>query len=85
VHLPNLIKLHWRLLRDPRVNLVPKLILLAGLAYLFVPIDLILDLPFVIPGYLDDLAVLYLASKAFIRLCPPKVVREHVMLIDQGG
>ncbi len=84
-HLPNLVKLYWRLFKDPRVHLVPKIVLVAALVYLVVPVDAILDLPFVIPGYLDDMVVMYLALKAFIRLCPPKVVREHVMLIDQGA
>jgi len=84
-HLPNLIKLYWRLFKDPRVHLVPKLVLLAGLVYLVVPLDAIVDLPFVIPGYLDDMVVVYLALKTFIKLCPPNVVREHVLLIDQGA
>jgi uncharacterized membrane protein YkvA (DUF1232 family) len=85
MHLPNLVKLYWRLFKDRRVNLVPKLVLVAGLIYLLVPIDALVDLPFVIPGYLDDMAVMYLALRAFIKLCPPNVVREHVMLIDQGA
>jgi hypothetical protein len=36
-------------------------------------------------GYLDNLLVLYLTAKLFIRLCPPNVVQEHVQLIDQGA
>lgn len=85
LHLPNLIKLYWRLFRDPRVSWVPKLVMVAGIAYVISPIDLIPD--FLIPGvgYLDDLLVFTLATRAFIKLCPPNVVREHVMLIDQGG
>jgi uncharacterized membrane protein YkvA (DUF1232 family) len=85
LHLPNLIRLYWRLLRDPRVSWVAKLVLLVGVAYTIVPVDLLVDLPFAIPGYLDDIVVLALAAKAFVRLCPPNVVREHVLLIDQGG
>lgn len=85
MHLPNLIRLYWRLLRDPRVSWVAKLVFLAGIVYTLVPVDLVLDLPFVIPGYLDDIVVFALAAKAFVRLCPPNVVREHVLLIDQGG
>jgi uncharacterized membrane protein YkvA (DUF1232 family) len=85
VHLPGLVKLYWRLFRDPRVSWVAKLVLVAGLVYLLIPLDAIVDLPFVIPGYLDDVLVLTLALKAFIRLCPRNVVREHVLLIDRGA
>lgn len=85
LHLPNLARLYWRLFKDPRVGWLAKLVLLAGVAYVLVPIDMIIDLPFAIPGYLDDAIVMALALKAFIKLCPPNVVREHVMIIDQGG
>lgn len=85
LNLPNLARLYWRLFKDPRVGWLAKLVLLAGVAYVLVPIDMIIDLPFAIPGYLDDAIVMALALKAFIKLCPPNVVREHVMIIDQGG
>ncbi len=85
IHLPNFVRLYWRLFKDPRVGWLPKLVLLAGVAYTLIPIDLIVDLPFAIPGYLDDVIVLALAARAFIRLCPRNVVREHVLLIEQGA
>ncbi len=85
MHLPNIIRLYWRLLRDPRVSWVAKVVLLAGVAYVAIPFDLLPELPLVIPGYLDDAVILALAAKAFLRLCPPNVVREHVLLIDQGA
>ncbi|MBC7286744.1 MAG: DUF1232 domain-containing protein [Armatimonadetes bacterium] len=84
-HLPRLIRLYYRLFRDPRVSWVAKAILLAGVLYVLLPVDLIVDLPFAIPGYLDDAVVLALAAKAFMRLCPRNVVREHVLLIEQGA
>lgn len=84
VHIPNFIKLYCRLFKDRRVSWLPKAILIAGILYLIVPIDLITD--FAAPvGWLDDTVVLILAAKAFIRLCPRRVVQEHVELIDQGG
>ena len=85
VHMPNLIKLYWRLFRDPRVSWVAKLVIVAGVVYVIVPLDLIPDWPVPFAGYLDDALILALTAKGFIRLCPPNVVREHVMLIDQGG
>ncbi len=85
LHLPNLAKLYWRLFKDPRVSWVAKLVLILGVAYTVIPVDLLVDWPLPIPGYLDDAIVLAAAMSAFIRLCPRNVVREHVMLIDQGA
>jgi uncharacterized membrane protein YkvA (DUF1232 family) len=82
-HLPSFLKLFWRLVKDPRVNLAPKLVLLGVLAYLVLPADLVPDF---IPGWgeLDDVIVLLLGLKVFLRLCPPEVVREHVKSIAAG-
>jgi uncharacterized membrane protein YkvA (DUF1232 family) len=85
VHLPNLLKLYWRLLRDRRVNLVPKLILVGAVVYLISPLDFLQDVMFIGVGWIADLILLAVAASAFIRLCPPRVVQEHVELIDQGG
>ena len=87
LHLPHFIRLYWRLLRDPRVGLLAKAIMLLGVAYVVMPFDLlpIHLVPLAGLGLWDDIAVLYLASKAFIRLCPRAVGDEHVYLSDQGG
>ena len=84
-HAPNLVRLYWRLLRDPRVSLPAKAVLLAGVAYFVSPLDLIPDFPLIGLGWLDDIVVMMLAGQMFIRLCPPRVVEEHVRLIDEGG
>lgn len=85
IHAPNFIRLFWRLLTDKRVSLVAKLPLIVGILYLVIPLDLIPEFPLIGLGYLDDVIVLYLGAKLFIRLCPQNVVAEHVELIDQGG
>lgn len=82
---PNFIKLFWRLLTDRRVSTLSKLPLIVGLLYFVIPLDLIPEFPLVGLGYLDDIAVLYLAARLFVKLCPAQVVEEHVRLIDQGG
>ena len=83
-HLPNFLRLFWRLLKDSRVGLAPKLLLLGMLAYVIVPFDFLPD--FIPPlGQLDDLLVIFLGLKGFVRLCPPDVVREHVRAIAAGG
>jgi uncharacterized membrane protein YkvA (DUF1232 family) len=81
--LPKFVRLFWRLLRDDRVPLRPKILLLSLVAYVLIPIDLMPDF---IPGLgqMDDLALIYLGLQAFIRLCPQAVVREHVHAIAAG-
>jgi uncharacterized membrane protein YkvA (DUF1232 family) len=82
-HLPNFLKVFWRLLKDPRVPLWPKLLLILVLAYVVVPVDLLPDF-LVALGQVDDLVVIFLGLKAFVGLCPQEVVREHVQAIAAG-
>jgi len=84
LHLPNFLRLFWRLLKDPRVGLAPKLILLAMVVYVLVPVDLLPD--FLVPlGQLDDIFVIFLGLRSFVKLCPQEAVREHVRAIAAGG
>ncbi len=83
-HLPNFIKLYVRLFQDKRVSWLPKAVLAAGVLYFIVPVDAIID--YALPvGMVDDMGVLIAALWAFIKLCPKRVVQEHVEIIDQGG
>jgi uncharacterized membrane protein YkvA (DUF1232 family) len=70
-------KLAYNLIMDPRVHPVTKLIPLAALGYLVLPIDLAPDL---IPllGQLDDAAVLMFGLRMFFEFAPPAVVEEHL-------
>lgn len=70
------LQLVWRLLRDSRVPLFPKLILLAGAIYVISPIDLIPDVILGL-GQLDDIGVALLSIALFIELCPRALVEEH--------
>jgi len=70
-------RLVGRLVKDPRVAMVTKLVIpgLVG-AYLLWPADLLPDvLPLV--GQIDDLALLALGVKLFLELCPPEIVQQH--------
>jgi uncharacterized membrane protein YkvA (DUF1232 family) len=80
-HLPDFVRLYWRLLLDRRTPLLPKVVLLAAVAYVILPFDLIPD---VIPivGEVDDMVILLAACRLFILLCPDDLVREHVRRID---
>lgn len=84
LHLPNFIKLYWRLLKDKRVPLFPKALLVAAIAYALSPLDLLPDITLPFIGVIDDILLLTLAVRYFIPLCPRNVVEEHVRLIDEG-
>ncbi|MEK7378708.1 MAG: hypothetical protein AABZ71_07370, partial [Candidatus Binatota bacterium] len=43
-HLPSFLKLFWRLLKDRRVPIRPKLLLVLLLAYIVAPVDLLPDI-----------------------------------------
>ena len=68
--------LAWRLVLDPQVSVLVKLIPVAVLAYVIMPFDLIPDVVPVL-GQLDDVAVILLGIRLFIALCPPARVRWH--------
>jgi hypothetical protein len=68
------IKLIIRLLADPRVNIMLKLMPIGSVIYLLWPID--------VPGPIDDALVIWLASYLFVELCPPNVVQEHLDALD---
>lgn len=83
-HLPNFVRLYWRLFNDGRVFLIPKAILVAAVAYILVPIDLLPDWMPPIVGQIDDIVVAAIALKLFMKLCPQHVVQEHVERISDG-
>ena len=72
------VKLIVRLIADRRISAWLKILPIAGVAYLFSPLDIIPDIAFPVIGQLDDLAILWLANHFFIEFCPPEIVREHV-------
>jgi hypothetical protein len=83
-HLPSFVRVFFRLMADPRVSPIAKLVPVLGLLMLLSPPALELDfVPFV--GELDCLLVIYFSLQIFIWLCPPEVVREHVARIAHGA
>src|SRR5215813_10863065 len=81
-YLPSFLKLFSRL-GDPRVSLKSKLVLAGISAYVILPTDFLPDILLGF-GQLDDLLVVYLGLKLFLRLCPRDVVQEHVKSIAAG-
>ena len=83
VKLPTYARVVWGMVRDPRTPLGLKGLLLAALAYVVLPVDLIPD---VIPiiGQADDLTVLLLVLDMFIQNAPPEVRAEHTTRAKNG-
>jgi len=76
-HLPSFVRVFYRLMNDPRVSPLAKLVPPLGLLLLFTPPALELDfVPLV--GELDWLLMIFITLKVFLWLCPSEVVREHV-------
>jgi uncharacterized membrane protein YkvA (DUF1232 family) len=82
-YFPHFLKLYWRLFRDKRVPLYLKAMLVTAVIYFISPVDLIPELlnPFI--GFVDDIVVISLAMKGFIKLAPKDVVAEHVRAIQE--
>ncbi len=76
------LQLIWRLLRDPRVPFLPKLIVPLVILYVVSPIDLIPDM-IPIAGQVDDIGVLFFGLRFFIEMCPPDIVMEHRRALGQ--
>src|SRR5215210_728530 len=73
--------LAWRLVRDSRVSLVPKLVFPLAIAYFFSPINLPFEwIPII--GQIDDVGILLLAISAFLKLCPQHLVAEHARRLE---
>ncbi len=71
-------RLIMRLMNDPRIGFMYKLIPFASLAYLISPIDFIPALVAPVIGAADDVAVVLFGFTLFIELCPPVIVDEHL-------
>ena len=82
-HLPSFVRLFTWLMKDSRVSLSPKLVVLGILAYVIVPADFLPDFLIGI-GQIDDFMVIVAGLKLFLKLCPPEVVQEHLQSISAG-
>jgi uncharacterized membrane protein YkvA (DUF1232 family) len=83
IKLPTYLRVVWGIVRDPRTPVGLKGMLLAALAYVVMPVDLIPD---VIPiiGQADDLTVLLLVLDLFIANAPAEVRSEHFARARNG-
>jgi uncharacterized membrane protein YkvA (DUF1232 family) len=73
---PDCVVLFRRLLSDPRMSRGHKLLLLALVAYLAMPLDLIPDfIP--VAGQLDDAIIVALALRTVLRTSGTDLIRQH--------
>ena len=72
-----------RLLREPRVPALLKLIPVFAAGYVISPLDFVTDLLPVI-GQLDDLGVIFIALEAFLKFSPAPVVEFHRAAVADG-
>ncbi len=83
IKLPTYARVVWGIVRDPRTPIGLKGMLVAALAYVVFPVDLIPDaIP--ILGQADDLTVLLLVLDLFIQNAPPEVRAEHKTRAKNG-
>ncbi|MDQ3809779.1 MAG: YkvA family protein [Chloroflexota bacterium] len=77
-------RLAWRLTRDPRTPVLPKLILAAAIVYALSPLDLVPD---VVPllGQLDDVAIVTLGLELFLKNVPPWLRLEHEAALSRSA
>ena len=74
--LPRLLRLLWRLSRDPRVPPRTKATLVVLCAYLASPVDLIPDfLPGI--GHVDDIVIVAFGLDQMLNQVPVEIVKEH--------
>ena len=84
LELPRFLRLYMRLLRDRRVSIWPKLLVLVTVGYILLPFDLIPDTIPVL-GEVDDVVLLVAAARWFLQWSPPAVVDEHARGVGLSG
>lgn len=75
--MPQMARLSWRLLRDRRVPLHVKAIPILAVVYILSPVDLLPEALVGPLGLTDDLAILLMALRAFVKMVPEEIVAAH--------
>ena len=74
--LPRFLRLLWGLIRDPRVEMVDKLLVAGAIAYIVAPIDLVPDfIPFL--GEVDDIYLLVMSIRRMLQNAGRTVLLSH--------
>jgi uncharacterized membrane protein YkvA (DUF1232 family) len=75
-------RLAIRLMREPRVSTWTKAMLVGAGLYLVSPLDFVPDVLPVL-GQVDDLAIVLVALRTFIGLCPESAVTHHRAALER--
>jgi uncharacterized membrane protein YkvA (DUF1232 family) len=75
-HLPNLVKLVFRLLTDARVSIFDRALFATVIAYVLAPFDLLPDWLGIF-GLTDDLYLVGLSLARLVRRAGPDILLEH--------
>ena len=75
-------RLAVRLIREPRVSMLTKSMLIGAGLYLVSPLDFVPDVLPVL-GQVDDLAIVLIALRTFVGLCPESAVTYHRTALEQ--
>src|SRR5688572_16449118 len=74
--LPSLVKLLYRLVRDPRVARTEKAVLAGTILYVIAPLDFLPDfIPFI--GQVDDMYLVAIAMLRLLNRTSAEVVNQH--------
>lgn len=77
------LRLAWRLMREPRVPALAKVLPALAVLYVLSPLDFIPDVVPVL-GQIDDIGILLLSVKLFLRMCPQDAASFHADAITSG-
>lgn len=69
------VKLVLRLMADQRISPWLKILPLGSALYFLIP-----D---IVPGPIDDVAIIWFGVYLFVEMCPPEIVQEHMEMIQQ--
>lgn len=78
--------LFLRLLLEPRrrVPLAPRVALAGGIVYGLLPRDLVADSVLLL-GWLDDIVLIAVLSRWFVRRCPDRIVDGYAARVQEGS
>jgi uncharacterized membrane protein YkvA (DUF1232 family) len=79
VGLYNNLRLIFRLVKDPRISFLTKILPIGALIYLIIPTDVLPINP------IDDGLILWLGGYLFIDLCPEDIVEEHRAALQRSS
>jgi uncharacterized membrane protein YkvA (DUF1232 family) len=78
-------QLAWKLLTDPRVPVLTKLIPIITFLYILSPVDFVPEAVFGPLGVVDDLTLLIIGIRGFIALSPSDIVERYRQQLGSSG